>query len=237
MDRRFAQATSISELTRADFLSGLLGETRSVEGESMTTVGFSGTRFERLRIALADGSRTTLVLKQIHPAEDVTAWRTGGVAREARLLAQRALDDVWEAFDPPYIAYACEVGVSAVLMRDLSAHLFPDVREPITRAGEDALLESLATLHATFWNRDLRAIPWIAKGEFIYGFLAPGEVVQEESRGHTHRLFAAVKEGWRLAHEQLPPTVSTLLASPPVELARITDGLPRTVIHGDTKVA
>ncbi len=237
MDRRFAQATSIAELASPAFLGDLLGEVRSLERESMATVGFSGTEFERLRVDLADGSRRTLVLKHIHPERDVTVWRTGGVAREARLLADRALDDVWEAFDPPYLAYAFDVDASAVLMRDLSAHLFPEVREPITRADEDALIDALAALHAVFWNREARAWPWLAKGEFMYGFLAPGEIEKEESLGRTHRLFGPVKEGWALAHQQLPRSVSTLMASPPAELARITDGLPRTIIHGDAKVA
>ncbi len=237
MDRRFAQATSISALATPAFLGGLLGEVRSLERESMTTVGFSGTEFERLHVELADGRRTTLVLKHIYPERDLTVWRTGGVAREARLLADRALDDVWEAFDPPYLAYAFDPDASAVLMRDLSASLFPDVREPISRAQEDALIDALAALHAMFWGREARAWPWLAKGEFMYGFLAAGEIEREESLGRTHRLFGLVKEGWALAHQQLPRSISLLMASPPTALARITDGLPRTIIHGDAKVA
>jgi hypothetical protein len=202
----------------------------------MTTVGFSGTDFERLQIELADGSRATLVLKQIRPERDMTARRSGGVAREARLLAEPALDKVWEAFDAPYLAHAFDLDASAVLMRDLSPHLFPDLREPITRADEDALINALAALHAMFWNRP-HAAPWLAKGEFMYSFLTLRAIEEEESSGHTHRLFGAVKEGWALAHQELPRPVSTLLASPPSELARITDGLPRTIVHGDAKVA
>jgi len=71
----------------------------------------------------------------------------------------------------------------------------------------------------------------------MHGFLAPGELEKEESVGRTHRLFGPVKEGWALAHRRLPRSISTLMASPPAELARITDGLPRTIIHGDAKVA
>src|SRR5580765_902947 len=98
MDRRFVQATGISDLASPEFLSNLLGEVQSLEREPMTTVGFSGTEFERLRVQLADGSRTTLVLKHIHPEKDATAWRTNGGAREAQLLAEPALDDVWKVF-------------------------------------------------------------------------------------------------------------------------------------------
>src|SRR5262245_13643348 len=104
MNRRVAQAQSISEIASPAFLGDRIGEVRSLERESMATVGFSGTEFERLHVELADGSRTTLILKHIHPERDVTAWRTGGVGREARLLAEPSLDAVWDVFDSPYLA-------------------------------------------------------------------------------------------------------------------------------------
>lgn len=237
MHRSFLQATSISDLGSPAFLTSLLGEVRAVEREAMTTVGFSGTEFERIQVQLEEGGLRTLVLKHIHPERDVTARRTGGIAREARLLADRSLDDVWRTFEPAYLAYAFDVDASAVLMDDLSAHLFPDVREPITRADEDAIIDALAALHAGFWNREARTTRWLAKGEFMYSFLTPYAIEQDESLGHTHRLYAAAKEGWTLAHQQLPRSVSTLLALPPGDLTQMTDGLPRTIIHGDPKVA
>jgi len=238
MVREFAEADSISEIASPVFLATLVGEIRSLEREPMTTVGFSGTQFERLHLELASGEPTTFVLKHIHPERDATAWRSGGIAaREARLLGERALDRVWEVFDAPYLAYAFEGEASAVLMRDLSEHLFPDAREPITAEHEDALIDHLARLHAAFWESEARQLPWLAKAEFVYGFLAPSEIEMEEARGRRHPVFTAAREGWEVAHRMLPTVVSRLLSTPPIELAQTAVGLSRTILHGDAKVA
>src|SRR4051812_3894857 len=177
MSQRFVQADTISQITDREFLASFTGDIRSIERQAMKTVGFSGTRFERLRLGLADGNKATLIVKHINPEQDATAWRTGGVAaREARLLNERALDRVWEVFDSPYLAYAFDGDVSALLMRDISQHLSPDVREPIQFEHEDALIDHLAKLHACFWQSEVLNTSWLAKGEFIYSFLAPGEI-------------------------------------------------------------
>ncbi len=225
-------------MTSRPFLETLLGDIRSVECVPMKSIGFSGTQFKRLHVDRAAGDSLTLVVKYIHPEQDVTVWRTGGVAaREARLLKEGVLGGVWDVFDAPYLAYAFEGEVSALLMRDLSQHLFADVREPIIAEDENTLIEHLAKLHARFWNQDLSGIPWLAKGEFVFTFLAPGEIEMEEARGRTSPVFAMAKEGWALAIKMLPASVGRLLMSPPGELARIMDGLPRTLLHGDAKVA
>ena len=38
-----------------------------------------------------------------------------------------------------------------MLMKDVTPHLFPDVREPIELRKENDILRSLAMLHASFW--------------------------------------------------------------------------------------
>jgi hypothetical protein len=238
MHRAFKQAASISEMGTGEFLTTLFGDIRSIEREPMKTVGFSGTVFERLRLDLVDAGRIALVLKHVHPEQDATVWRTGQVAaREARLLAERRLDAIWDVFDAPYLAYAVDGDVSSLLMRDLSDHLFPDVRTPINADHEEILIDSLARLHAAFWERSDCAFPWLAKGEFVYTFLVPGEIEREEARGRRHPLFSAVKEGWELALSMSPAVVGSLLNTPPSDLARYTDGLPRTLLHGDAKIA
>jgi len=55
--------------------------------------------------------------------------------------------------------------------------------------------------------------------------------------GRRHPLFSAVKEGWELALSMSPAVVGSLLKAPPSDLARFTDGLPRTLLHGDAKIA
>jgi hypothetical protein len=234
----FVQAANFAELTSVDFLASIVGEVRTLQREPMHSIGFSGTRFERLHLVLASGDRRSLVLKHVDPRQDATVWRTGDVAaREARLLGERALDPIWDVFDAPYLAYAIEGDVSALLMRDLAEYLLSDVREPINVDHEEALVYHLAMMHARFWHSDARAIPWLARAEFVYGFLAPSELALEEARGRTAPIMVAVREGWAVAHRMLPPAITRLVTSPPAELSRVTEGLPRSILHGDAKVA
>jgi hypothetical protein len=100
--RAFKQASNISEMISAEFLTTLFGKIRSIEREPMKTVGFSGTAFERVRLDLVNGERIALVVKDVDPEQDATVWLTGRVAaREARLLAEPRLHGVWDVFDPP----------------------------------------------------------------------------------------------------------------------------------------
>ena len=109
----------------------------SVREEPLSTVGFSGATHRRLVAVLPSGETRRFVLKLCDPAREWTAIRSGDrVGREWSLLAERSLDAVWDAFVSPYVAYAVERGRSGLLMEDLGAHVFPDVREPIARQHE-----------------------------------------------------------------------------------------------------
>ena len=234
----FAQATDIAALASIEFLTSVVGEVRDVTRAPMHSIGFSGTRFERLRVVMADGYTRSLVLKHIDPRQDLTVRRSGGVSgREARVLGERALDPIWDVFEAPYLAYAVEGDVSAVLMHDLAEHLLPDVREPLAAHQEEALVRRLAMMHARFWESSARALPWLARAEFVYGFLAPGELAVEETRGPLPTVMVAARQGWTLAQRMLPPAVTRLVTSPPADLSGVTAGLPRSILHGDTKVA
>ena len=119
----------IADLTDPQALGAL-----SVRHEPLSTVGFSGAAHQRLVVRLMSGDTRQFVLKLCDPSREWTAVRTGdAVGREWCLLAERALDGVWDAFVSPFVAYAVEDGRSGLLMDDLGAHVFPDVREPIAQ--------------------------------------------------------------------------------------------------------
>jgi aminoglycoside phosphotransferase (APT) family kinase protein len=122
-------------------------------------------------------------------------------------------------------------------MDDLSEHLFPDVDEPISEHEEEVLLNKLADLHARYWNSEALTLPWLVRPAARFALLAPHAPDEEGVRPKTFALFDSVREGWASAFDRLPPAVAGLLRRPAKTLARSCDELPRTLLHGDAKIA
>jgi hypothetical protein len=231
----------IEALVDPGVLSRLLGPVASVERSSLPSVGFSGSRHERLDVTTDDGTKHQLVVKQTPLMEDWTAYRTGDrVGREALLLGERPLAGVWDVFACPYLAYSQQPGLVGLLMHDLSAYLFPDVDEPIAESQEDALLGALAALHARYWEASILKLPWLMPPVARFSFLGPNTAEEEGRRPPPRRhvqFFAMIGRGWQLALDRLPDRVVRLLTCPPEQLARLASKFPQTLLHGDTKVA
>jgi thiamine kinase-like enzyme len=217
----------------------LVGSIRSVERSPYSTVGFSGTKLERIKIELSDGECRSFIFKDIPSAQDFTAWRTGDVSgREARLLRERQLDRIWDIFDSPYLAYSIGDQHCGVLMEDLSDSLFPDVREPLQRSAEEKLLCAFAKLHAEFWEHPvLSQITWLGQELVYFNFLSPNVVSEERVKGRTSPLFEHVEAGWDHARTLVSNALWEFLNKPAAELHQIANGLPKTLLHGDSKVA
>ncbi|HSP55064.1 MAG TPA: hypothetical protein VLS25_05700, partial [Dehalococcoidia bacterium] len=225
---------SVDSVLDPDALASVLGRVESVRRLPFQGNGYSGSRHQRMEVKLAAG-RLTLVLKRTRLAEDWTAFRTGdSVGREAVLLDTPELVGVWSVFHCPYRAYAIQDGEIALLMDDLSEHLFPDVDEPIELAHEDLLLDALAGLHAKYWNSEVLDLPWLVTPAELFGVLGPGSVAEGEA---PFALSDMVRGGWKSAFARLPAAIAGLLRTPPETLATACDGLPRTLLHGDAKVA
>jgi hypothetical protein len=227
-------------LTDADALAPVLGPVASVERAPLATVGFSGARHERLAVALADGGRRALVLKRVPVADDWVARRSADdLGREAALLAEPALAAVWDAVACPYLAFAAEGGEIALLMDDLSPFLLPDVREPIAAEHEERLLRALATLHARFWASPvLDALPWLARAEHYAGLVDARCGLDPDAIARIpEALGARIARGWAAALGRLPRGAAELLTAPAADVAAAWAGLPRTLLHGDSKVA
>lgn len=229
----------IDELASPGFLGALLGEVREVKREPLSTVGYAGARHERLTVTLATGEVRSLVLKRSELAADWTAIRTADTrGRETALLEEAALSPVWEAFVSPYLAWSREEGVGAVLMRDLGPHLLPDVREPLALAQEDAMLGALAALHARFWESPALALEWLAQPWQIVGALGPECAASPQALAALiPQLRDAVPRGWAAAMRHLPPETAAFLCRPVADMRELWEGLPRTLVHGDCKVA
>lgn len=229
---------TIDALTDRTSLQSILGPVAGIVSQPLETGGYSGSRHYRLQIQLRSGAERHLVLKLIHLERAWTAYRTGdAVGREAALLAEPQLHGIWDVFRCPYLAYAAENGELGVLMEDLSEHLLPDVDSPLTEAQEDRLLTALAAMHAHYWGSHLPQVPWLTSPERLLPVLSPAAGEEEARRGPSLPLFDLVTRGWTEAYARLTDSTIELLNRTREDLPRQCAALPRTVIHGDAKVA
>lgn len=160
------------------------------------------------------------------------------MGREWSLLAERTLDAVWEAFVSPFVAYAVEGGRSGLLMEDVGAHLFPDVREPIARSHEDELLAALARLHARFWRSPALSISWLGRASSTSELVLP--TVLDDAAALALMpppLRERLRLGWDAALARVSARAAGVLRSPARIIHEAWADLPETLVHGDVKVA
>ncbi len=232
----FKKSNSISQLTGHDFLTELFGSLRNIKRQPLKTNGFSGSAHEKIILDLENLETVSLILKHIYPLQDMTIWRSGNVNnREAMLLDDKEMVEVWDIFQSPYIAYAIEDSTSALLMHDVSKNLFPDLREPIHPEQEGIILHTLAKMHAHYWQHNVLSKSWLAKQNIFFSLLGPLAVAEEKAAGRMHPIFEHVQKGWDLALQLLPTDLRDFVLNPPVE--KMTEGLAKTLIHGDSKLA
>jgi len=211
----------------------------SVREEPLSTVGFSGATHRRLVAVLSSGETRRFVLKLCDPAREWTALRSGDrVGREWSLLAERSLDAVWDAFVSPYVAYAVERGRSGLLMEDLGAHVFPDVREPIARQHEDELLSALARLHARFWHSPALLISWLGRASSTSDLVLPSVLDDAAALAlMSPALRERLRLGWDAALARVSARAAGVLRCPARMIHEAWADLPQTLVHGDVKVA
>lgn len=211
----------------------------SVREEPLATVGFSGATHRSLVGEFPSGETRRFVLKLCDPAREWTAIRTGDrVGREWSLLTERALDAVWDAFVSPYVAYAVEGSRSGLLMEDLGAHVFPDVREPIALGREDELLAALARLHARFWRSPALTIPWLGRASSTSEMVSPAALDDTAALAlMPPALRERLRLGWDAALTRLSARAADVLRSPARVVHEAWADLPQTLVHGDVKVA
>ena len=215
-----------------------LGAVR-VREEPLSTVGFSGATHRRIVAVLPSGDTRRFLLELCEPAREWTAIRSGDcVGREWCLLAERSLDAVWDAFVSPYVAYAVEGGRSGLLMEDLGAHVFPDVREPIARPHEDQLLAALARLHARFWRSPALSTSWLGRASSTSGIVLPAVLDDAASLAlMPPALRERLRLGWDAALARLSTRAAGVLRCPARIVHEAWADLPETLVHGDVKVA
>ena len=227
-----------------DQLAAFIGPVRAIARTPLVTTGYTAAHHERLDVTLSTGELRRLVVKRVRPAEDWTASRTGDrLGREATLLGEPALAAVWETIECPYLAFWSALGEIGLVMDDLSPFLLPDVRAPLSEEQEEQLLTALAGLHARFWRAPALDLPWLARAEHYAGLLDARSAANDDTDARTAAaglpatLRQRVQLGWAAARRRLPASFAAALATPAADVARAWAGLPRTLLHGDVKVA
>jgi len=219
-------------------LEAVLGPVSDVSHTRLETPGFSGSTHTRLAVRMANGGTRHLVLKRTRVADDWLSARTDDrVGREGLLLGEPALSGIWDAFACPYLAWSAADGQVALLMEDLSAHLLPDVRQPIAEAHEARLLAAAAAMHARFWDDQALDLPWLTRPAQLLDLLNAGTLETLAPRGFPHPVVERASDGWKVAFARAPARAAALLRETPRAIAERGTGLPRTLTHGDLKVA
>jgi hypothetical protein len=232
------QLDGLADLTDGGSLKALLGPVVGIELEPLPTVSYSGSRHRRMRVTRVGAPELRLVLKLTSATQDwVHRMSDARRCREAELLRATELAGIWSVFACPYIAFAEEGPQTGLLMHDLGAHLFANVREPIAQEEEDLLLRSLARMHALFWARTLASVGWMATLETFHTLMGPNLVGHACESLLPEGLRANVIGGWREALARAPTRVAAHLRTPTAELLQAWRTLPNTVIHGDVRVS
>jgi hypothetical protein len=201
----------------------------ATERSPLDSNGKSGARLETV---LIDGTR--YVAK--HLDDNDWSTRAAGVPGGAviELWRRGLLDLLPDCFDQPIVAVSGGA-VPALLMRDVSAFLVPDVDEPVAAAQQEQFLTDMAALHAAFWGT--REPIDLVSVERRYLELSPTMAEDEHRRGSDHPIPKLVARGWPVFAQVAPKAASVVmpLLDEPAPLVRALAATPQTFVHGNWK--
>jgi thiamine kinase-like enzyme len=230
---------TILGLTTPELLGEITGPIAKIDKTLISAVGFSGSVLEKVEVSLRSGTIRKFILKYTRLESDWLSQRAGDLmGREAALLCEPCLSGIWNSIHCPYVAFASENGEIGLLMNDFSAYLFPDVREPIDINSEDLILDTIASLHSSFWeSSEIKKTQWLIKPQTYLEVLGPGEHESDKVAAPPDKLKNSMQEGWKIALQLLPVEISNILKKTSNEIFEHWNDLPVTLLHGDAKIA
>lgn len=230
---------SIPGLTNPELLCKLTGPIAVINKTLLSAVGFSGSVLERVEVELRSGLKRNFILKYTRIEADWLSQRAKDqVGREAALLSESCLSGLWNIIHCPYVAFASENGEIGLLMDDFTNYLFPDVREPIDIKSEDLIIDTIASLHASFWNSsEIKKTNWLINSYNYLEVLGPGEHKSDKYAPPPDKIKNSMQEGWNIALQLLPAEIKNILIKPAKEIFEPWKDLPVTLLHGDAKIA
>jgi thiamine kinase-like enzyme len=230
---------TIADLTNPQSLSTIFGPVKNINTKPFNAIGFSGAILQRVELISEDNITQHLILKQANSKNDWLSQRThDAIGREAAWLNEDCLAKTWNIIHCPYIAFAQDNGTTGLLMKDLSAHLFPDNREPIDITSENIIIDAMAAMHALFWeSNEVKQLSWLMVPHDYLNLLRPGEHEEDNYCPPPEPLRTNMEQGWKIAFELLPSAMSKYLTQPIEKIFACWKDLPATFLHGDLKIA
>jgi hypothetical protein len=233
------QYSFISDFSNAAVIETFAGPISGMRNIPLPQIGFSASVLERIDAETAAGPVQSFILKKTVLHTDWLSQRTNdNLGREAAILREESLFKIWESIHCPYLAFAIEDGQIALLMNDLSGYLFPDQREPVDSKTEETVLNTLASLHAAFWELPaLKEIDWLAKPFQYFEAFGPGIHATDSFAPPPDKLAGSMALGWETVIELLPANIASVLLQPAEKIFDRWRDLPVTFLHGDAKLA
>ena len=229
---------SVEEMLSQAVLSELVGQpvTDVVSLPFHSGDGKSGSHFLTVEV----GGRQHFILKRIsrqwdwvmrvtgdHRCRPVVAWQGGLFDRLPEVIVHGT------------VACAVDGEGWALLMRDFRDVMIPPGDAKLTDGENDIFLDSMAALHASFWDKPEAAD--IADGfcdlRYRYACFSPA-LMRPEAEG-PDAVPQLVLEGWELFPSLVDPAIARLVGGLLQNVQPLADALsryPHTVVHGDWKL-
>lgn len=238
MSKQPRHIQSVELLKDPGTLQSQFGPFEELAIEPINTDGFSGAEFSRIKLLYSADREPNLILKEVNLTEDWFSFRTKDtLGREAAVLNTPELGSIFEIFYQPYHLIGTIPSKIGLLMEDVSDGLFPSERIALDQDDQDIMLDKLAELHARYWESPiLESLPWLHQmDDFLY-IMGPLDHLNYTGTW-AKSLPQMVKESWEMAMTLLPHTLQELFLSPTSDITSQWKDLPRTMVHGDTKIA
>jgi len=215
---------SINELD-AQALSTIMG--RRVT--SVSIIGGDAGTSSRARLALTgDGVPASVFVKM--PAETAATRMMGELGRLARteVMFYRELAPELTGLPASYgSAFDSLTGRFVLVLEDLAVDpcVFPDTLHPLDKDQAAKIVELLATLHATFWERlpangSRRPLGWVYSASGDHTSLLTGPLLNTSARRLAERTSIPVEDGRFIIDNYRA-------------VAKLIDEQPNTIMHGD----
>jgi aminoglycoside phosphotransferase (APT) family kinase protein len=232
---------SVEQMLDPAQLAALLDEdVRSVERQALDAPHFSGSTLERVQVRRSDSERR-LVLKHFHPERDWVMRLTHDTqVRETALFR----GEVYRRLPPqcrvPIIAVARAGDSWTSLMLDVTEALAP--AEGVLAEGDARrFITHLAVFHACFVENRFLLHPSLgltSLDDFVR-ILARPVVRRELEAGRAHPVLEMAARGWDRLEAAAPEAARLIfrLHDDARPLLSVLSRLPRTLLHGDYKLA
>lgn len=190
--------------------------------------GWSGDAL--IQVTMSDGRR--LVAKRVVPGAGWIGVHTGDRGREALLVTEGWLERMPPSLDPTLVDAERVDGAWWVLMRDVSADLWPDGRR-IPRDENARVLAAADAMWRAYWGQEIPCLAPLARRLDVVG-----PAVAEHQRAGLDLLPNQLEAAWEAFAEAAPRDVADAvlaIVDAPDALATWLEGRGTTMIHGDLR--